>query len=151
MEYLISGAALIVSFWTYFSTNRGVTHAERSANVAEKDSTYSRLNAKAELFVNLRSSYLDIHKEFPRESGSSYEDFELIYRAYWVNAYNEWFVTRKICPAYSLWEDFFNGAIKSSLTRENLKRALDGMVSDGFAFGADELRQEFFRDIEYLP
>ena len=151
MEYLMSGAAFIVSLWTYLSTNRGATHAERSANVAEKDSTYSRLNAKAELFVTLRSSYLDIHKEFPRGSNSNYKDFELIYRAYWVNAYNEWFVTRKICPAYSLWEEFFNGAIQSSLSRENLNRALDGMVSDGFAFGTQALRQEFFNDIEYLP
>lgn len=151
MEYLFSVAALVVAIWTYLSTNENATHAERSANVAERDSTYAKLNAKAELFVTLRSSYLAIHKDFPRGNSSNYEDFELVYRAYWVNAYNEWFVTRKICPGYLLWEEFFCEAIQSSLSRSNLKHALDDMVSDGFAFGANDLRQEFFGDIGYLP
>lgn len=139
----ISLAALVISGWTYLSTRHGAVQAERAADTAEKASKYSLLNSKAELFVTLRAEFLAIHNNFPRERTGNFVEHRHAYRAYWINAFNEWYVTTKICPAYNLWEEFYKDAITSAVADAHLGRALDEMLAEGFAFGARSLRGNF--------
>lgn len=149
MELLIAGLALLVSLLSVFIARSSAAQAKRSADTSEKSYRYARLNAKAELFVALRATYLAIHNSFPRTKSCVYEEYRNNFRAYWVNSYNEWYITRKICPSYGLWEEFFHGAICGALGAENFTRALREMLDEGFAFGSNDLKQEFLVDIGF--
>jgi hypothetical protein len=143
----ISLAALLIAGWTYLSTRHGAVQAERAADTAERASKYALLNAKADLFVALRATFLSVHNSFPRERIDDFAPHRLAYRAYWINAYNEWYVTTKICPAYNLWEEFYQEAITSAATDPHIGLALHEMLDEGFAFGAKALRGEFLAAI----
>ncbi|MBG0847228.1 hypothetical protein H3222_18655 [Pseudomonas chengduensis] len=144
LTLLIAGTAIIVSI-------RGHIHARRSADMAEKSYNYSRVNSKAELFSSLRTTYLTVHLNFPKSKKYDYQDFKSAFWSYWLNAYNEWYITRHICPGYALWEEFYRDAIRGALANDSLRRALTEMIAAGYAFGAHELREKFIHDIEYFP
>lgn len=117
--------------------------------IAIQSHQHSKTNSKAELFSSLRTSYLAIHMNLPKSEECNYQEYKSVFWSYWLNAYNEWYITNYICPKYALWEEFYSDAIQGSLAKENLRRALAEMISESYAFGSADLKEKFLHDIKY--
>jgi hypothetical protein len=99
-----------------------------SLGVAFSSFRRTAIVSRAQLFISLRSRFLEIHKGLPdqledpnwevQEGTSEWRAIE----RYWYNAFDEWFVTTKIFSGdrEELWKIFFSHAIQSALKHPSM-------------------------------
>jgi hypothetical protein len=70
-------------------------------------------------------------------------------QAYWLNSYDEWFITTKLTPQFRrLWSSFYERAIIAGVAHPVLEQELRRLLRDheGFALYATE----FVKDVEKM-
>lgn len=104
----------------------------------------SMRKTRADIFLSLRQTYLNIHKGLPYQIKDSVpvdkgsEDWDAI-EMYWLNVFNEWYITNKSLKheCKKLWKEYYAGAIASSVHDENMRRVLeDLLVERNYSFGS---------------
>jgi len=107
----------------------------------------SKKNSKTDIFLSLRAAYINIHGDFPRKGCEKTDLNNGVLERYWLNAYNEWYVTNIICPEHNLWDEFFKPAIMGALERDEYKEKLESMMAKKICFGDSEHKKKFLRSI----
>lgn len=131
MTVVVAGVALGVSYMAY---------------------RYSKIAAITNLFIALRSRYLEIHGQLPlavRLKGwvpvEDTDEWRAIER-YWYVSFDEWFSTRKLGDAAGqrLWDEFYCHALQSSLKNFSMRKVLLNMLHGSVSFGSflEEFRSE---------
>ncbi|WP_261887481.1 hypothetical protein [Vibrio aerogenes] len=143
ISIVIAIFALYISRLTYLALRKQTV-------VNEKDATVNENNSKAMLFIQMRDKYSKIYANFPTDNKDfEYEIYQHELKEYWINSFNEWYITNKVCPSYKLWDQFYESAIKKTLRKSAFKEALYYMNEEDFSFGSDSLKDEFFKAIEF--
>lgn len=135
MTVVIAGLALGVSFVAY---------------------RYSKIAATTNLFIVLRSRYLEIHGQLPlavRQKNwvpvKNTDEWRAIER-YWYVSFDEWFSTRKLGDAagQKLWNEFYCHALQSSLKNSAMRIVLLEMLHGSVSFG--NFREQFMAELTVL-
>lgn len=93
----------------------------------------SREVTKAQVYLTLRQTFIDIYRELgDLEGGADPEaQLRLARQAYWHHAFNEWYVSR-LAPRElgDLWPSFFRAANASGFRHPALRDTFDRMAAD---------------------
>lgn len=117
---------------------------------------YAKSVASTELFISLRSRYLQIHKSLPSEvreadwvPNKDSDEWKAI-EQYWYVSFDEWFSTTKIGGRINakLWKNFYSHALRHSLKIKGMKVVLLSMVNGSVSFGS--FRDEFVKELTIL-
>lgn len=117
---------------------------------------YSKTAAITNLFIALRSRYLEIHGQLPLEVRQSNwkpakdtDEWRAIER-YWYVSFDEWFSTRKLgeSAGKKLWNEFYCYALQSSLKNAAMREVLLSMLQGSVSFGS--FREEFKAELTSL-
>ena len=103
--------------------------------------------ALVQTHLALRTRFLEIYRRLPLE-GDELDEGRTALRAYWHNAYDEWFIANRLTPAFGrLWHEFYEGAIVSGLRHKPLEEELHALLlrPEGFSLYADEFVTELGR------
>lgn len=125
-----------------------------------RNSKLSRLNGfekgKIDLYLSLRHEFQAIRKEISDECFYSplveiTTDQKTHIMRYWLNAFDEWFVTNKLNKgAYrALWEEYFGPAIQSTLRSQTMVKVLVEMLEGPISFGPGK-KEEFREALQAL-
>lgn len=119
---------------------------------------YSKIAAITNLFIALRSRYLEIHGELPlavRQAdwtpAEDTDEWRAIER-YWYVSFDEWFSTRKLGDSAGkmLWNEFYCHVLQSSLENPSMKKVLLKMLHGSVSFGSRTFRDEFRAELTTL-
>ena len=113
-----------------------------------------RFASEADAFLKLRDRYHEITLQFSPEfeAGARLvrgtKDWQVVQR-YWLQAFDEWFVTQRLNPQYrGLWNSFYRDALRSALGSEQFQEVLVDMFRRKISFG--ERREEFLTVLQGL-
>jgi hypothetical protein len=110
----VGGGAIAIA-WKALRVSR------ESLRISESNASRSRTAAQADTFRNLRSTFAGIRAKLPpgclsaTDLPSTIEGRDALIR-YWHNAFDEWFITKKLFPdeLQRLWEEYYEDALRSS-------------------------------------
>jgi hypothetical protein len=103
--------------------------------------------ALVQTHLALRGRFLQIYQHLPL-SGDRDEGTAAM-QAYWLNSYDEWFITTKLTPQFRrLWSSFYERAIIAGVAHPVLEQELRRLLREheGFALYATE----FVKDVEKM-
>ncbi|MEM1362470.1 MAG: hypothetical protein AAGF94_12255 [Pseudomonadota bacterium] len=110
--------------------------------------------ARVQTFLEMRHNFLSIYAELGDflSANAPNEEERRAREAYWHNAYNQWYVSKKLGAKVfdDLWDGFFRDATRSGYGTAGLRATLDKMVHDGGA-GYAVRSAEFHDDIGIDP
>ena len=130
---VIAVASVVVAFASLFASLQSQRRAERVALV--------------ETHLELRGRFLEIYQHLDFEPDRN--PARAAAQAYWLNAYDEWFITNRLTPEFKrLWNKFYGRAIIAGLAHPVLEQELRHLLGmhEGFGMYADE----FVQDLEVL-
>jgi len=111
--------------------------AVSTAIVAFRVDLRNKAVIRTELFIQLRSSFLDVLQSLPPEyRDPNWRPATALEQAaavrYWHHAYDEWYVSRRLNAALMgpLWDGFYRPAIQSGLAHPGLRHAFGRMLEE---------------------
>jgi hypothetical protein len=116
----------------------------------------SKLNQRAEIFLNLRSRFNSIHEFLPDYVFNSQSipqkdtsDWRIIER-YWLLSFDEWFITKYVISYDKefLWFQSYKKVQQSSLRNTGMREVLKVMFAGRISFG--EKRDEYLKEIKKM-
>jgi len=95
--------------------------------------------ALVETHLELRSRFIELYQHLELEPDRN--PARAAAQAYWLNAYDEWFITNRLTPEFKpLWNKFCGRAILAGLAHPVLEQELHHLMGmqEGFELYADE-------------
>ena len=133
MTTVIAISSVVVALASLFASLQSQRRDERVALV--------------QTHLELRGRFLELYQRLPL--GEDRDPARAAMQAYWLNAYDEWFITNRLTPEFKqLWTKFYGRAIVAGLAHPVFEQELRHLLGmrEGFGLYADE----FVKDIEVL-
>jgi hypothetical protein len=116
----------------------------------------SKLNQRAEIFLDLRNRFNSIYDFLPDYIFNSEtipqkdtSDWRIVER-YWLLSFDEWFITKYVIlyDKEFLWLQFYRKVQQSSLRNTGMRAVLKEMFAGRISFG--EKRDEYLKEIKKM-
>jgi hypothetical protein len=106
----------------------------------------SRQVLKVQIYLQLRSRFLDIYRALGRLDDANADEVELklARQAYWHHSWDEWYIANRLAPTEfsTLWDQFFATAARPGYEHPALRVTFDDLASNsdtGFGAYAQDL------------
>ena len=141
LEIWIAGASLIVSVWAF--------------GLAWSADARAKVAARAQLFLTLRTRFLDVLEDLPPNymapdwDASSPEHRAAAIR-YWHHAFDEWYVTKRLDKKLmqQLWDQYYSEATLAGLKHNGLRKVL--VVIENTDIKRAEVWRDYFKEVNSL-
>ena len=152
-------AGLVVACFTLLFSGVSIWIARKANKTAEAAHRLSEIETTAQVFLLLRSRFIDVFKALPPDyKNPNYHPLEQIppkpeevntIKAYWYNAFDEWYTTNILFESLKkeLWDGFFEGAVLSGAKNNSLREVL---ASDNTTRNLNPMFQQFYDELEAL-
>jgi hypothetical protein len=155
-EIAVTTLSLVVSIWAASTASKSAKVALESAELASKSYDNSKINQRADIFLNLRSRHNSIHgllpeyifnsQTIPQENTEDWRNIE----KYWLLSFDEWFIATNVITYDErfLWLQFYRPVQKSSLNHDGMRTVLKVMFDGKISFGGQ--RKEYLTEIQIM-